>query len=100
MELESRGIIRIVKSVIDLLILYYTILCLLEKLSDLIMADYSSYGKPSLEWEEFARLDVVAPTGLTPGQSIEALQTKTNASREIASAAYVLESGNITSNRR
>lgn len=62
------------------------------------MADYSSYGKPSLEWEEFARLDVAAPTGLTPGQSIEDLQTKTNASRELASAAYIIESGISTLN--
>lgn len=58
-----------------------------------MMAEYAHLGDPSPEWEEFVKNNVVATTGLKPGQSIEELQKATNAFRETASAQYLLESG-------
>ena len=52
------------------------------------MADYSSYGHPSLEWQEFRKNNVLTATGLAAGQSIEDLQHATNFAREVAAAQF------------
>ncbi|KAG0644929.1 Esterase 1 [Hyphodiscus hymeniophilus] len=57
------------------------------------MADYSRYGHPSREWEEFIAINPLTATGLAPGQGIEDLQRATNKSREEASAHYLRSSG-------
>jgi hypothetical protein len=57
------------------------------------MADYSRYGNPSPEWQEFTKRNDLAATGLAPGQSIEDLQHVTNVAREVASGQYLLKTG-------
>jgi hypothetical protein len=59
------------------------------------MADYSQYGDPSPEWQEFTKSNGPALRGQAPGQSIEDLQSVTNAAREVESAQYLLNTGGL-----
>ncbi|KAJ9606666.1 hypothetical protein H2200_008674 [Cladophialophora chaetospira] len=49
--------------------------------------DFSRYGSPSTEWQEFARTHTILPTGLAPGQTPAQLRDATNLGRETVSAA-------------
>jgi len=55
--------------------------------------DFSVYGPPSAEWEEYARENPVPPSGLAAGQTVDDLRARTNHSRELAAAEFMKESG-------
>ncbi|KIW83060.1 hypothetical protein Z517_02303 [Fonsecaea pedrosoi CBS 271.37] len=57
------------------------------------MADYSQYQGPNPEWDEFVRVNGVAPTGLAPGQTPADLRRSTNALRETAAKIELEASG-------